>query len=134
MRHIVALLLVLLLPGLLSCSATALQTQETAARALAVSVNTVSAKLATTYETELTAAVEAPDRATSDAQVLAVVERWAPVWAALDAFAAAHDAWYDAIDRGGTPDPASVLTAYCALRVAVGGLASLPALSCDTLE
>lgn len=89
--------------------------QARAADAMAKAVNGAKAELLVICEEEGDAAIPAPNRETSDAQLAAVKERWKPVWDAIEAFAVAHDRWATAIEAGGAVDAEGVLTAFCKL-------------------
>jgi hypothetical protein len=59
-----------------------------------------------------------------------VRDRWAPAWSALDAWAAAHGAWADSIERG-KPDMTQLRAAYCVVRVAIIAQVQLPDVPLD---
>ena len=95
------------------CGASAQQVQARVADTMAKSVNEAKEQLLVIYEKEGDAAIPAPDRETSDAQLAAVCDRWAPVWAAIKAFAVVHDQWATAIEQGGAVDLEGVLAGFC---------------------
>lgn len=45
--------------------------------------------------------------------------RWEPVWLAWDALRVAYAALADGLERGGAPDPAPTMAAFCALVAVV---------------
>ncbi len=109
------------------CTPAARQAQAVAADAMARTINAAVPQLVGDYQREGDAVIDAaptPDEAR--AAVAQVRVRWAPVWDAIDAFAAAHDAWASAIESGGTPGLAEIRGAWCDVRHAMAPRATLP--------
>lgn len=99
------------------CAPSARQTQAVTASAIAVVVNTsVDALLVEAESREMAIVRDAQDRDTAEAGLTADRARWAPVWAAVDALAVAHDQWATALETGGTIDPQATEEAFCDLR------------------
>lgn len=101
--------------GLLGCGPSAQQVQARVADAMAKSVSQAKAELLVAYEEEGDAAIPAPDREASDAQLDAVKEKWKLVWDSIKAFALVHDQWATAIETGEAIDLEGVLGAFCEL-------------------
>jgi len=109
-RLLLALLLVL-------CCACGPKAEAITADAVARVANAAIGPLATAYEAEGMAAIRAADTVEDlMAAVPTVKHRWAPLWQALRAFAAVHDAWATALEQGQEGDVAAVQAAWCALR------------------
>ncbi len=102
---------------LCACGPGALQLQAAAANGMAVAVNAMVTVLETQYQRDLDAVV---DNATSaeEAEVMlrAVRADWLDVWLAIEAYAAAHDAWATALEQGGAVDVLQLAVSYCTLR------------------
>lgn len=120
----------------LSCGPTALQLQARVADSVARTANAALPSVTAQYRGEALAAVEAAaDKAGAQAAFEAVEERWEPVWAAWDAFAAAEGAWATAIESGKVTPAVieEVIAGYCELRSAYPQL-DVPALAAATCE
>ena len=114
MRVLKSILLAALLVLLCTCTP---QAQAVAADTVATVANAAIDPLLTAYEAEGNAAIQRAE--TVEELMLAIPatrDRWQPVWAALRAFAIAHDAWATALERGQDGDLAAVQAAWCALR------------------
>ncbi len=122
----------------LGCPPSSTQVQARAqaqvANTIAVATNPVLVQLAETYARQGELLIE---RAKSRQEAVALLEahrtRWRPVWAAVDALGAAHNAWATALEQG-VSDPASAaafVAAWCELEdvaVELGLSKKLPAL------
>lgn len=124
MRIVLALLL---LVALSACPA-AINPQTVAAQTIAAVANAAGVTLAAAMRGEGNAAIASSTTADeARARIDAIETRWAPVWAAYDALALAHDAYATALEAGTVPDAAEVARLYCALRAVAAGVAvSLP--------
>lgn len=125
----------LLLVLLAACTPTELQVQAATADAIATATNAALPVLVAAYERQGDDAIESAANVDSAALALdAVRAEWAPVWRAVDAFRAAHDAWATALERGQVDlvTAGKVRDAYCALRALVTGvdLPNWPLLAC----
>jgi hypothetical protein len=101
--------------------------QAAALTAVARQVNASQTVLLRTYEAEGLAAIQAAaTREEAEAALRGVRERWRPIWAAVDTFSVAHDAWATSVENGGAFDATELLASYCALQPVLGDLVSLP--------
>jgi len=99
MTYLRTLLLAALLACLAACSS--VQTQAILADQLAGATNVAVAELGDRYQGEGEALIaSAGSQAEGEALLDGLRKRWAPVWATLRAFAAAHDAWVTYLERG----------------------------------
>ncbi len=105
---------------LVSCTPSLLQAQSLAADRLARAVNDATPILHDQEKQDgFDAVKKASTRDAAEAGLQSVEEKWRPVWNAIDALAAAHDAWAIAIKSGGVPG-IELLTAACDLKFIVG--------------
>lgn len=119
--HLLCAAVVLVAP-LPACSSATLQVESRVADGVAVAGNTALPILVERYRDEGIDAILAVKHAGGSADearaaVDAVKARWAPVWTAWDALAAAQDGWATAIEQGGDASAAlgGLKAAYCSL-------------------
>lgn len=121
---LVGLLLVLVLT---SCTPSALEIQARTADTLARAVNAATPELVNQEEKLGFAAIEKADTKEHAQAALQVLEQqWKPVWVAVDVLAAAQSAWATAIENKAEPSPAlffGILKAACSLAKTVGEVA-----------
>lgn len=103
------------------------KTEVTVVHGLGVAANEVIMELAAAEKAEGMAAIHAASSAADAEQRLVDVERrWAPVWAAVAVFRAAHDTYADALETGA--DTGGLLVklreSYCDVRTAAAQLAT----------
>ena len=115
MTYLRTILLAALLACLAACSS--VQTQAILADQLAGATNVAVAELGDRYQGEGEALIaSAGSQAEAEALLHGLRERWAPVWATLRAFAAAHDLWASYLERGELAPAdvyAAVVEAWC---------------------
>lgn len=114
----------------LSCSAASWEQQRPVAAAVErVTTEAVQPALLRAYENEQMAAVNAAtDQVDAQLRVLTVRAQWVPIFAAHDAFVAAHAAWATAIETDGDALATGIAAraAYCKLRTATKTKVALP--------
>jgi hypothetical protein len=104
-----------------ACSPSALAAQQTALNAVVtVSNDGVLPVLEKAFTDALVSAAEAaPDQESGTVAVALATQKWAPVWASYNAYAAAINAWQVAIDTEGDvlATALAARSAFCQLRV-----------------
>jgi hypothetical protein len=111
------------------CGPDARAAQARTADTVARVTNATLPAMVRAYELEGDRAIDrASSREEAEAALAKVRDKWRPIWAALEVFATAHDAWSTALEAD---EPTAALAvkvraAYCALRSAASGSVDLP--------
>lgn len=119
MIRIVAVLIL----SLIGCTPGALQVQAATADAIGRAVNASAPLLVQAYELDCSAAVDRAPAGEGRAALADCRARWRPLWASLDALAAAQELWVAQLAAGSVPDWAALLRAACAVPRVVAALA-----------
>lgn len=104
---------------LMGCGGAAVRAQSQAANAIAVGANAALVTLAETYTLRGEALIDqAHSREEAEALLAEHRARWRPLWKAVDAFGATHNAWATGLETGMTSETtaAALVTAWCEIE------------------